>query len=53
MGHDFDQDQLAAMIIGNCEKDADYASLVFNSFKTNEFPLRSKGCLQSLQRLLP
>ena len=42
MGHNFDQNQLAAMIIGNCEKDADYASLIFNNFKASEFPYEAR-----------
>ena len=38
MAFEHDADKLAAMIIGKCEKDAEYASLIFNNFQPDQFP---------------
>lgn len=38
MAFEYDADKLAAMIIGKCEKDAEYAALVFDNFQPDQFP---------------
>lgn len=37
-----DADKIAAMIIGKCEKDAEYASLVFSNFQPDQFPYEAQ-----------
>jgi len=37
-----EQDKLAAMIIGHCEQDAEYASMVFDNFHHKYFPYEAE-----------